>query len=195
MSGAPRRIALYGGTFDPPHVAHVLASTYVLTTQPIDEIWWIPVFNHAFSSKAEIAPFEERIALCERATHLLGPRAQVIPIERELGGINRSIDTTRHLMKTYPDCSFRLVIGTDILAETHLWKDFELLAELAPPIVLGRRGYPAPKSMRVSPALPNINSSEIRSRLRRGVSASDLLPTSVEQYILEHGLYGAKRSS
>jgi len=189
-----RRIALYGGSFDPPHVAHVLASTYVLTTQPIDEIWWIPVYQHAFDSKSGMTPFEDRIVMCERATELLGPRAVVLPIERELGGVSRTIDTTRHLIRQHPDCEFRLVIGTDVLPETHLWKDFDRLCELAPPIILGRRGYPAPKEMQVSPPLPNINSGDIRNKIRRNQSIDGLLPNAVTRYIHAHQLYGAAKS-
>ena len=184
-----RRIALYGGSFDPPHVAHVLASTYVLTAQPVDEIWWIPVFRHAFDSKSGMTPFEDRIAMCERATQLLGPRAVVLAVERELGGVSRTIDTIRHLMREYPDCSFRWVVGTDVLPERHLWKDFDGICELAPLIVLGRRGYPTPEGWQASPPLPNVNSREIRSRLRRGQPVEGLIPNSVEQYIQERELY------
>lgn len=190
-----RRVAIYGGSFDPPHIGHVLASTYVLTSQPVDEIWWIPVFNHAFDSKAGITPFEDRIAMCERAIHLLGPRAVVQTVERELGGVNRSIDTVRHLMRKYPNSSFRLVIGTDVLPERHLWKNFDELCELAPPIVLGRKSYPCPEGWEASPPLPNINSREIRSKLKRGQSTVGLLPNGVEHYIRKHSLYGVGKKS
>ena len=189
-----RRIAIYGGSFDPPHVAHVLASTYVLTTQPIDEVWWIPVYQHAFDSKSELTPFEDRIAMCEHATELLGPRAVVLPVERDLGGVSRTVDTIRHLMREHPDCEFRLVIGTDVLPETHLWKDFDQICELAPPIILGRRGYPAPDGTEVSPPLPNINSGDIRKRLRRNQTVDGLLPNGVRRYIRARQLYGARET-
>ncbi len=186
---AARTIALFGGTFDPPHVCHVLASTYVLTCQDVDEIWWIPVFSHAFDSKSSISPFDERVLLCEKAIDILGPRAKVTTVEKEMGGTSRTIDTVRHLQTQYPDEHFRLVIGADILAESHLWKDFETLVKLAPPIVLGREGYQGTDAFEAGPELPNVNSGEIRSLVQKGEPFAHLVPRPVYNYIQENGLY------
>src|SRR5207245_3074255 len=63
-------IALFGGSFDPPHVGHLLAAAYVLAVEPIDELWLVPVYQHPFA-KPLVASYEHRVALCERlATQL-----------------------------------------------------------------------------------------------------------------------------
>ena len=62
-------IALFGGSFDPPHVGHLLAAAYVLATEPVDELWLVPVFEHPLGKKPA-APFEHRVELCERLATL-----------------------------------------------------------------------------------------------------------------------------
>src|SRR4051812_50118580 len=57
-------IALFGGSFDPPHVGHLLAAAYVLATEPVGELWLVPVNEHPFGKRLA-APFEHRAALCE----------------------------------------------------------------------------------------------------------------------------------
>ena len=66
------RVALFGGSFNPPHVAHQLAALYVLETAPVDELWFVPAFEHAFGKP--LAPFDDRLAMCELAAAALGPR-------------------------------------------------------------------------------------------------------------------------
>ena len=79
-------IALFGGSFDPPHVGHLLAATYVLATEPVGELWLVPVNQHPLGKKLA-APFEHRAELCEAMIADAGlPRARVSRIEAEIGG-------------------------------------------------------------------------------------------------------------
>src|SRR5690606_32016933 len=75
--------AIFGGSFDPPHVGHVLAVTWVLSTQPVDEVVLVPALEHAFGKP--LAPFAHRRRMCELAFAPLR-RVRVDPIEAELGG-------------------------------------------------------------------------------------------------------------
>jgi nicotinic acid mononucleotide adenylyltransferase len=76
------RVALFGGSFNPPHAAHQLVALYVLETQPVDELWFVPTYAHPFGK--QLATYEHRIAMCELAAAALGPRARVSQVEAEL---------------------------------------------------------------------------------------------------------------
>ena len=78
-------IALFGGSFDPPHVGHLLAAAYVLATEPVDELWFVPVFGHPLGKRIH-APFEHRAGSSELAVADMGlARARVSRVESELG--------------------------------------------------------------------------------------------------------------
>ena len=135
---SPRNVALFGGSFNPPHICHTLATLWVLQTQPIDEVWWIPTFEHAFSK--DLVDFSDRMEMCKEATSDL-QNVRINSIEKELGGESRTIDTVQALRGEHPDRAFWLMVGADILEETSRWKDWDGLMELVHLIVVGRRGY------------------------------------------------------
>ncbi len=80
MSGAST-VVVYGGSFNPPHVAHVLAVAYVLSTMELERVYVVPVYDHVFDK--DLAPFEQRIALCRAAFGWL-PQVQVSDVEAHL---------------------------------------------------------------------------------------------------------------
>ncbi|MGE3545602.1 MAG: nicotinate-nicotinamide nucleotide adenylyltransferase, partial [Kofleriaceae bacterium] len=134
-----RRVALFGGSFNPPHVAHQLAALYVLETQPIDELWFVPVYDHVFGKQLE--SFDHRVAMCELACQALGPRARVSRAEHDVAqqpgfAGSRTMDLIEHLRRSDPSLQLRLVIGTDILAERASWHRWDDVVAAAPLIVL-----------------------------------------------------------
>jgi nicotinate-nucleotide adenylyltransferase len=203
IPGCPR-VAVFGGSFNPPHVAHVLAVVYALEVAPIDEVLIVPVYQHPFSK--ELAPFEDRLAMCQAAMGWI-PGASISNVEQQLGGDSLTLRTLTHLSQEHPDWVLRLLVGADVLADLPKWHRFDKIAEIAPPIVLGRAGVPAdrgragamglhaassPAAMRApEPILPRVSSTEIRDALRRGdvEAVRPLLPARVLAYIQEHGLY------
>src|SRR5438132_4019251 len=130
-------IALFGGSFDPPHVGHLLAASYVLATEPVDELWLVPVFEHPLGKKPA-APFEHRVELCERLARDL-PRTRVSRAEQESGEA-RTVDLLEWLQRKHPGTKFALVLGTDLNAERAQWKNFERIAHLARRITAHRGG-------------------------------------------------------
>src|ERR1041384_419210 len=94
------RIALFGGSFNPPHVGHQLAALYVLETAAVDELWFVPAFRHPFDKP--LADFEDRMTMCQRAAAALGPRVRVSDIERALGGPSRTLRTVQTLVQRHP---------------------------------------------------------------------------------------------
>jgi nicotinate-nucleotide adenylyltransferase len=189
------RIGLLGGSFDPPHVAHALLALYVLETQPIDEVWLVPAYVHALGK--QLTSYPHRVAMCELLLPALGPRARVSRLEEELAQrpgfvASRTLDLVQHLMGQ--GHAVRLVIGSDILAETARWHRWADVAALAPPIVVARAGHGAPPgSVVTGVTMPAIASSAIRQAFAAGDEQvlGGLLPRRVLRYIAEHGLYPA----
>lgn len=186
------RIALFGGSFNPPHVAHQMAALYVLETAPVDELWILPAFRHAHGKA--LAPFEDRLAMCELAARALGARAKVSDVERELGDESRTLRTLRTLQARFAEHVFSLVIGADLLAEVPTWYGGAELQRSVPFIVVGRSGALAGDGG-AGPggalALPEISSTQVRAALAAGRSAQGLVPRVVLDYIYGHNLYEA----
>src|SRR5690606_11254412 len=130
------RIAPFGGSFNPPHVGHLLVTAYVLATADVDEVWLMPAYRHPFGK--ELAPFVERVAMCERLAAHFRSGVSVTSVEAEVPGEGRTIDTREHLIERHPGTSFRLVVGSDILPDTPKWKAWNRVQELAPPIWIAR---------------------------------------------------------
>ncbi|MDP3274323.1 MAG: nicotinate (nicotinamide) nucleotide adenylyltransferase [Deltaproteobacteria bacterium] len=178
------RVAVFGGSFNPPHVSHVLAACYVLATQPVDRVLVVPAFSHPFGKN--LLPFEHRVAMCELAFADLA-RVQVSTLEQSLGQDSRTLFMLQALQKAHPHDTLRLIVGSDILLEAHKWFAWDQVIALAPLIVLGREGHPAPGAP--APVLPELASRDLRARLARGEDVADLLPRAVREYISTHGLY------
>ncbi len=186
------RVALFGGSFNPPHVAHQLAALYVLETQPIDELWVIPCFLHPFEKALE--RFEDRFRMCELMAEPLGARVRVSDVERRLGGESRTLNTVRTLQSEHPGTEFHVVIGSDLVEETGRWFGAEELRRRTSFIVVGRTGFAGPEGWDAAPvSLPPVSSTEVRERLRTGKPIDPLVPRRVLDYVRERGLYGVTR--
>jgi len=183
---APKTVAFFGGSFNPPHVGHVLAAAYALSTTPIDEVLVVPVFQHPFAK--ELAPYDHRRAMCELALGWL-PGVRISDVERTLGGESRTLRTLQHLRETEPSWRLRLLVGADVLADASKWYRFEEVVALAPLLVLGRAGFEvsgAPEAL-----LPEVSSTEVRAALAEGQGdrLSSKVPARVLSYVARHGLY------
>lgn len=180
-------IALLGGSFNPPHVAHVMAAQWVLDTQPVDAVWLVPSVKHPFGKA--LAPFEDRMEMCRRAVENLR-RAEVSGVEAELAAdplAGYTVRTLERLHEKHPGLRFALVVGSDVLAETQKWFRFDRVTQLARLILVGREGHPHPQAG--PPALPRVSSTEIREALKAGRDVSRLVPRRVLDYVSEKGLY------
>ncbi|PID37993.1 MAG: nicotinate (nicotinamide) nucleotide adenylyltransferase [Proteobacteria bacterium] len=178
------RVAIFGGSFDPPHVAHQMVCLWALSTDRADEVWLIPCFSHAFDK--QLTPFEHRLRMCHLATELLpGERVRVSDVEAQIGGTSRTFNTVSQLRERHPEHEFSLLIGADLLTETSAWYRFDELRELVELIVVGRPGYSDTKTLE----LARVSSSEVRRRLVAGQDASALLPSAVLAYIERQQLY------
>jgi nicotinate-nucleotide adenylyltransferase len=186
VAGGQPIIGVFGGSFNPPHLSHVLALAVVLARFEVERLLVIPAYQHPFAKA--LAPYEDRVTMCELAMGWL-PRVEVSRVEEELGGQSRTLWTIEHLMTKYPGKPLRFIMGADIMVESSKWYGFDRIVELAPPIVLGRVGIDYPGAP--LPVLPAISSTEVRAKLAEGDlgSLAELVPREVITYATARRLY------
>ena len=182
-------VGVFGGSFNPPHLAHVLALAVVLARYEVDRILVVPTYRHPFAKS--LAPYADRVAMCELAMGWL-PKVEVSRVEEELGGESRTLRTLEHLKSAFPDKPLRFIMGSDLVVESSKWYGFDRITALAPPVVLGRAGVDLPGAP--ASVLPAISSTEIRALLASGPDGDtarllDLVPRKVVAYALARGLY------
>ncbi len=182
------RVALFGGSFNPPHMAHEMVALTVLETEDVDELWFVPCFKHPFDK--ELVSFEHRLRMCELAAAAVGPRAKVSDIERRLGGDSRTLRTVKALRAEDPALELSLVLGADLEAELGSWYGAEELESMVRVIVIGRSGFGKQPSLDGRLVMPAISSTDVRARLQDGRGAGGLVSRKVLEYIRERNLYG-----
>ena len=168
-----------------------MLAAYVLSVVEVARLIVLPTWQHPLDKRTR-SPFEHRCRMCALAfRHIEG--VEVSRLEEELGGRSYTLRTLEELARRHPEAKLRLVIGADILGELDRWHRFDRVAEIAPPLVIGRGGHAAEGEWDVLPVeLPPISSTDIRSRLGRGESVRGLVPVAVAEYAREHGLYGGE---
>jgi nicotinate-nucleotide adenylyltransferase len=183
------RLALFGGTFDPIHEAHLIVAREAAAQFHLDQVWFIPAAHPPHKSDHTGASYEDRFRMVELACQA-DPRFVASRLE-EGASKSYSVDTVERVRSLGEVPYF--IIGADAFAEITTWRRWQELVRLTEFIVVTRPGhrYAAPPETRVhrleTVALP-ISSSDIRQKLAQGVVPPEL-PSAVGGYILEHGLY------
>ena len=165
-------IALFGGSFNPPHTGHVTMVRQIARRKGIEQIWIFPTWRHPFGKK--LAPYALRRTLCRLAFVSLSPKVKIKDIEKRLGGKSWTVKTLRYLIKRYPQHSFSWVMGRDSYRERGQWKDFKSIEQNCRLIVFPR-GPTSP--------IPNISSTALRRQLQKGMSPPRGLPRKVATYL------------
>jgi len=183
------RLALFGGTFDPIHKAHLTVAREAAAQFHLDQVWFIPAAHPPHKSDQTGAGYEDRFRMVELACQS-DPRFVASRLE-EGESKSYSVETVERVRALGEEPYF--IIGADAFAEITTWRRWQDLVRLTEFIVVTRPGhrYAAPPEARVhrleTIALP-VSSSEIRQKLAQGVVPPEL-PAAVGHYILEHGLY------
>lgn len=194
MSGSAARKGILGGTFNPPHVAHLIVAQEVRESLALDVVVLIPAYAHAFKGRPSVEP-RHRAAMLELAV-AGDPRLVVDRLELQRGGVSYTVETLRALREKEPDTEWFLIVGGDIVPELPQWKSAEELPGLARIVVITRGDadraaplpYPGRSSLVRVPDL-EVSSTTIRERVAAGRSIRYWVPPAVEAYIREHGLY------
>ncbi len=175
------KIALLGGSFNPPHLGHRALVNQLLQSNMFDEIWIIPTLHHAFGK--ELASFEERVKMCSINFEELSPQIKIQLFEKEINNLEGySINLIRFLKKNFNSEEFYWVMGSDLMAEKNKWKNFEEIESKVNIYPIARSGYEESE-------LPQISSTEIREQINLKQPLPHLLLPQVQQYIQDQRLY------
>lgn len=184
------RVALFGGSFDPPHNGHLIIARAVLKFDPtIDEVWLLPTYQHHW--KPMHASAQDRLAM----TKLLEEekiKASNVDVVRK---ITQNIETIRYLQSSSKN-EYLWVAGADIVKDFPLWGEYKELQQRIPFLIIPRKGVDVaslPENFTMmgkryfTPV--DFSSTEIRRRLHEGLSIDTLIPKKVANYIYEKKMY------
>jgi len=131
------RIGLFGGTFDPPHRAHLGASLLALKRLKLDRVWWLVTPGNPLKDTRGLAPLSQRLAAARSLTR--DPRIAITGFEADLG-VRYSFDTVSYLVKRCAGVHFVWIMGADNLRSFHRWQRWRGIAGLVPMAVIDRLG-------------------------------------------------------
>lgn len=215
---AARRIGIFGGTFNPIHLAHLRSAEEVREIQGLHRVLFVPSATPPHKRQDGLVAPEHRLAMVRLA--IAGnPGFTLSTIEIERPGRSYSVDTLRALHARMPGTAFAFIMGFDAFREIDTWKEYERIFELADLVVTSR---PPAVQEELREALPvavrshfcyragqlehrtgnriifqricdlDISASAIRQQLSRGASIRYLVPPAVARYIARHGLYAGR---
>jgi nicotinate-nucleotide adenylyltransferase len=210
------RIGVYGGTFDPVHLGHVLPVEETRARLGLDRVLYVPAYHPPHKPASPSAPAHHRFAMLALA---LEPYPQLLLSDFEVarGGTTYTIETLRHLRAQREDAEILLVLGSDSLAQIESWRSFRELLEEFRLAVVGREGFTreslagtlppdvvarfAPEGGRPAEGAPEhsiywggnapvtISSTWLRRAIPAGENLSGSLPPNVVAYLRKHALY------
>ncbi len=190
-----RSIALYGGSFDPVHRAHLEVAFTALKNCDLDVVIFIPTAQSPLKKSAAIAADADRVEMLRLAT-AEESRFEVDTCELKRGGISYTVDTVKAYQTAHEGCRLHWIIGADQFELLSQWRRIEEIASQVTFIVLRRPGHSIVESavkglsfVIIDAPLMQHSSTEIRALIAEGCSAADLLPPAVEAFICARELY------
>ena len=189
------RIGMLGGSFDPPHVGHLLIAVDACEGLELDRLVFIPAAIQPLKVGQAGASAVDRLEMVRR---LVGddPRFAVDAIEAERSGLSFSVDTVSAYAERYPDAERFFLVGADVVESFGLWREPDRITRLAQVVVVRRgddsevgaasasHGFRQLETRRI-----DVSSTEIRARIRAGQSIHGFVPPAVADYIAAKGLY------
>jgi nicotinate-nucleotide adenylyltransferase len=190
-----KRIGVFGGTFDPPHMGHLIIADQARAQLHLDKVLFVPAHIPPHKmGKATASPLQ-RLMMTRKAIRGI-PEFEASSIEIGRKGVSYTIDTLRHLKSQYADATIFLIVGGDNFAQLKSWKDVRDILRLSIPVVYDREAKNSRTVQRrpgrrilLQGAALTISSTLIRQRLKSGQSIRFLVPPAVERYIRRHRLY------
>ena len=188
------KLGLFGGSFDPVHCGHLLVAQAACEELGLARLFFIPAAQSPFKPQTAPAPAAERVRLLRLA--LAGqPNYEVDEQEISRGGTSFTVDTLRNYAMRFAGAQLFYLVGADHVPTLPKWRDAVELARLAEFVVISRPGqaparFPAPFRGRELRGFPlGVSSSQIRARVKQGLSIRGLAPDTVVEAIANSGLY------
>jgi nicotinate-nucleotide adenylyltransferase len=188
------RIAIFSGSFDPPHHGHLAVANYLCAQEDFDEIWFTVTPHNPLKEKQALSPEAARIAMIRLAIEGY-PTFRLCDIECTLPQPSYTINTLTALQARYPQHTFTLIIGADNWASISQWKDYRRIIDEFGLMIYPRDGYDVRTALRFpriklfpAPEVP-ISSTAVREAVKRGKDIRHLVPANIYTYIKQHNLY------
>jgi nicotinate-nucleotide adenylyltransferase len=199
----PMRVALFGGSFDPPHHGHIAIAKAAADVFDLDSVLFAPAGRQPLKAGATSTPFADRLAMVELACGA-DPRfaASELDAPRPDGAPNYTADSLVTLQESMPEARLFNLVGADSFLDLRRWHEPERLLELAEWIVVSRPGFPladlSPLGLTayqrgrvhlLQTVHEDVAATDLRERLERGDPCGDVLSSRVSAYITVHHLY------
>lgn len=185
-----KKIGILGGTFDPPHIGHLIIADEVKSALQLDKIWFIPT-NEPPHKKKAASSNEHRLTMLKS---MLSTTADFVtnPIEMDRSGKSYTIETIKTLKKQHPDTSFYFIIGGDMVEYLPKWKQIDELFELVQFVGVKRPNYSIETNypiIEVTVPQLDISSTNIKERVKQQKPFRFFVHDLVYQYIKKERLY------
>jgi nicotinate-nucleotide adenylyltransferase len=197
MAQKLKRIGIFGGSFDPPHLGHLVIAEMARRSFDLDVVFFVPAYKPPHKEGSHPSTARDRLAMTKLAVRG-NAKLRVSDLELRRKGISYTVDTVRAFRDRFPTSQLFLIIGSDSLRQFHSWKSPGEILEGASLIV-----YRRPRSGRTNAHLGSgkasfikgplmaISSSDIRNRIQRGKSIRYLVRDNVLSFIKREKLYSA----
>lgn len=190
----PQRIGLFGGSFDPVHLGHLLVAQAAFEELQLSRVFFIPASQSPFKPDSKPTPSQVRLQMLRSA--LAGQTwCEVDPQEIARGGVSYTIDTVHSYRNRFPEADLFYLVGADHVLQLPKWREANQLAELAQFIVVPRPGeceisLPSPFRGQLLRGFPlGVSSSTIRKRVNSRLPIDHLVKREVAEIIRNNGLY------
>ena len=189
------RLGVLGGTFDPPHVGHLLAASDACEALSLDKLLFVPAKVPPYKARTVQASPDQRLQMLE-LTIGDDPRFEASRLELDRDGLSFTVDTLQTLSESTPGASLFMLIGEDLATQIASWRDAARIVELATIVVLARATSVTHSALestlpmtRLATRRIEISSTEIRDRIRAGRSIHGFVTDAVSAFIRAAGLY------
>ncbi len=188
-----RKIGILGGTFNPPHIGHLIMADGVCDAYGLDEVRLMPTAIPPHKQLADTASPEQRLKMTALATEG-NSRLSVCDEEVAAGGVSYTVLTMERLIAKEPDAEFYFIIGGDMIDSLHTWRGIDRLLTMVRFIGVRRPDTAGHTELPISLAdvpLIDISSTALRNRYCSQMTTSYLTPAAVDRYIRKERLYGS----
>jgi nicotinate-nucleotide adenylyltransferase len=195
MAQKLKRIGVFGGSFDPPHIGHLVIAEMAWRALNLDAVYLVPAYQPPHKAGSHASTAHDRLTMTKLSV-LGNPKLKVSEVELRRKGISYTVDTVRAFRKRFPHAELFLIIGSDSLRQFHSWKSpAEILAEVS--LIVYRRPRSGRTNLRIGSRIVSlvkgpmmeISSTDIRKRIQKGKSVRYLVRDNVLRFIEEKKLY------